>query len=489
MRYVLPRIGDVFFLSIFAGALLLAPRMLNIDSDLGRHLTLGNYILNQHKIPLTDILSHTKSGESRPPYEWLSQFLFALAYRLLGLDGVALLVSLVLAIAFTFVYADAIRRSGLPILALMIAILSTGASSVHWLPRPHIFTFFMLAIWLESLERLRMGKRIPLWQFPVIMLVWANLHGGFVFGFLAWVAYLAGLIIERFLKNASATAEIKKNLIVVGPMSLAASIVTPSGWGNWRGVLSNSSIYILNRTIETMSPGFHQKGFWPYFLLVLLCIAVPLLSKNRPATSHIFLLMGFSALGFVMARNIPLFALTATPILAMESRKLLDHSQSWLKIEMRIIEIERTICGRIWPVVGALAIMFLFSVHFARTKETLSHFNASLFPVSAADWLSENPQSGNMFNEFNWGGYLLFRLWPGQRVFLDSQTDFYGEELVRAYEEILSARGDWEEALAKYDVGWAIIRPTSDLGLTLRKEENWEILYEDNVAVIFKKVK
>ena len=92
--------------------------MLNTDGDLGRHLTLGRTILASHEIPTRDILSFTKAGEPRPAYEWLAQVLLAAAYNALGLDGVVILTALVIAASFAVVYADSVKRSGAPILAL-----------------------------------------------------------------------------------------------------------------------------------------------------------------------------------------------------------------------------------------------------------------------------------------------------------------------------------------------------------------------------------
>src|SRR5512138_3641789 len=105
---MLPRLHDLLFIVVLAGGLLLGTRMLNTDSDLGRHLVLGNYILDERRVPTTDILSYTKAGEPRPPYEWLSQVMFALADRLLGLDGVVLLTALAIGAAFTLVFAEAL---------------------------------------------------------------------------------------------------------------------------------------------------------------------------------------------------------------------------------------------------------------------------------------------------------------------------------------------------------------------------------------------
>ena len=177
-----PSLGDLLFVAVFILALSFGSQMLSLDSDLGRHLTIGNYILDHRIIPNRDLFSHTLSNEARPPYEWLSQILFALANRLLGLDGVILFTASMIAIAFYLVFIFTSRGGGSLIIAFSITILAIGASSIHWLPRPHIITFLLLAIWIEFLEQLRKGRPVHLFTFPLIMLFWANLHGGFVFG-------------------------------------------------------------------------------------------------------------------------------------------------------------------------------------------------------------------------------------------------------------------------------------------------------------------
>ncbi|HEX2697958.1 MAG TPA: hypothetical protein VHM28_09630, partial [Anaerolineales bacterium] len=101
--------------------------MLNLDSDLGRHLILGRIILDTHQIPSRDLLSFTKAGQPRPPYEWLAQILFATAYKWLDLDGVILLTALVIAAAFMLLYIDTAQRTKKPIISLVIVIWSVAA--------------------------------------------------------------------------------------------------------------------------------------------------------------------------------------------------------------------------------------------------------------------------------------------------------------------------------------------------------------------------
>ena len=114
-------------------------------------------------------------------------------------------------------------------------------------------------------------------------------------------------------------------------------------------------------------------------------------------------------------------------------------------------------------------------------------FDPSRFPVRAVDWLSVHPQSGNVFNEFTWGGYILFRLWPEQRVFIDGQTDFYGVELVKDYLTLLNARTGWETLLEKYRIDWALLPRDAPLVGMLEQNPQWKVLYEDGVSTLIRR--
>jgi hypothetical protein len=126
--------------------------------------------------------------------------------------------------------------------------------------------------------------------------------------------------------------------------------------------------------------------------------------------------------------------------------------------------------------------MFFANQHL-RTQQTVFHFNPRVFPVQAMNWLEAHPQDGRMLNEFNWGGYILYRSWPQQLVFLDSQSDFYGEAFMKKYEQIISARGDWASLLRNYQVDWVIIPPDLPLSKELTKQ-GWKTAYQDQTAVI-----
>ena len=478
----LPSLGDVLFISILSITFVLGGRMLGIDSDLGRHLAIGEFIIQTGSIPTTDFLSHTRAGEPRPPYEWASQVLLAGAYRLGGMSAVILLTGLVIAATFTLLYREAVRRTGLPLLGALLIILAAGASSIHWLPRPHIFTFLFLTLWIILLDRHKGSEWVLIIRASLLMAIWANFHAGFIFGLLAWLAYLAESLWERLLKGGGMV----RTMLLVGGCGAVSSIVTPDGWRNWSALLSNNSAHILGGTLETASPNFHEAGMLPFLLLLLLVIVLPPLSKVEIRPAHIFLAAGMAVGALLVARNIPLFAVSAVFILSPCLKALAGSFRRWSDTEARILLIHQRITGHGWKVAFALAVGG--GILFAPASYTaLNHrFNPGIFPVEAADWIRTNPQQGNMFNAFNWGGYLEYALDPRPPVFLDSQTDFYGEELIREYEQVIKLADGWLDVLDNYDVQWAILPKDWQLAGALQRE-GWHPVYTDNTAVILKR--
>jgi hypothetical protein len=482
---VLPAIEDIIFIAILSMSFLFGPRMLSIDSDLGRHLTIGNYILQTRTIPINNILSYTKENESRPPYEWAAQTAFAATYNLLGLDGVILLCSLIIATTFAYLYTISAGLTKLPVISMSIIFLAAIASSIHWLPRPHIFTFLFLTIWTSLLETARKTQVGSIYVLPFIMLLWANFHGGFVFGFLVWFAYFAGEILEWIISRGKAPQQIVK-LSKIGLLSLGVSVITPDGWGNWLALLGNNSKYIIRNTIETMPPDFSQAGTWPFIILLILVIVLPITAHTRPHASKIFLVAGMTISALYMARNIPLFAIISIPFISEYAKSFSERAATWSKFEARIYLLQESIHSKLWPIVVTIGFIFFIGIRSSQFPESTYSFNASVFPVQAANWLKEHPQSGNMFNEFNWGGYLEFRLWPQQLVFVDSQSDFYGESIIREYQKVVSADQGWENVIKKYDISWVIAEKNSLISAKLALLDTWILIYQDTTTVIFR---
>jgi hypothetical protein len=158
------------------------------------------------------------------------------------------------------------------------------------------------------------------------------------------------------------------------------------------------------------------------------------------------------------------------------------HFQPLERVEVTLRHMENQTRGRLWPILIALLIGILVLLG---PMGKSNRFAPSVFPVDAVRWLETNPQSGRMFNAFDWGGYILFHLWPEHKVFIESQTDVTGE-VTRQYETIVTLQEGWEDLLQQHNIRWAILPPDWPLTHELIAQ-GWDAIYQDPVAVILVK--
>src|SRR5215213_10376252 len=304
VRLFFPRLSAVLFIILFSSALTLGPRMLNIDGDLPRHLLMGKFVLEKGAPPAQEIFSYVYENRPYVAQEWLAGVIFYTANLLVGLNGVVLLAGILIAGAFTVLYAEAVSQNKELALTLLLMILGALVTSIHWVTRPHLFTMLFLAIWLILTDRLYRGIRVRLWIFPTLMLFWANIHGEFIAGFLVLIAYIAGWFWTYLFARSTTALETGKNLGLVALISFAVCNISPAGFRTWSivfGYITNR--YLLSRIAETRPPDFTQTEYWP--LLILLGISIYLLVTKRDKFSppQFFLLAGFGIMSLLSARN------------------------------------------------------------------------------------------------------------------------------------------------------------------------------------------
>jgi hypothetical protein len=274
---------------------------------------------------------------------------------------------------------------------------------------------------------------------------------------------------------------------LIGIISFAVTFINPVGGHLWEtsfGFVGNR--YLVSHTQEYLPPFFHDPSTWPFLIMLTLIIFALGVKVKRLPFAQILLLSGWSAMALYSARNIPLFAIVTAPILSTIVTGLFSETSRWQKLEKNIFHTDQKLRGGVWVVVYTLLILVFLSTPTAQNYNT---YDESIFPVEAIDWLEENPQDGNIFNHFPWGGYLLYRQWPGLLVFIDGQTDFYGEELTREYEQVITLDENWEQVLEKYQVDWFLIPQNSILADALSENSGWQTLYTDHTALIFKRNK
>jgi hypothetical protein len=318
------------------------------------------------------------------------------------------------------------------------------------------------------------------------MLIWANTHGAFIAGFVVLGAYFAEWALMYLSGSSDKTHGMR--IAAIGLASLAVTFINPSGYHLWEtsiGYITNN--YLVSHTVEYMSPDFQNFSTWP-FLLIIVYGLFSLSGSERIPTRQSLLLAGWATMAMFSMRNIPLFAIITAPIFA----RLLQTQAGKLKwvdnVDKTLNKVDHQLKGAAWPIVVVMSTAFALHTNIPLDVDKKGiRFDPQVFPVNAIEWLKTHPQNGNVFNHFTWGGYILYETWPGYPVFIDGQTDFYGEPLTREYETVISLNDGWENVLNKYNVNWAIVETNSVITNALANEQHWEILFQDETATILRK--
>ena len=477
---IIPRTRDMLFVSIFISVLLMGQRMLNLDGDLPRHLVVGKYIQENGTIPITELFIYPYLGQPFVSHEWLTDVIFHILYSRWKLAGIIVFSALLLSSTFTLLYDSVSRKLRLYLPVLLLVVWGAGVTSVNWAARPHLVSMFLLVIWLLWAEELSHNKDFQIWRFPVLMLAWSNLHGEFIAGILVLVAYAVGWLMDYIFDRPSTNLEIGKKTWLALILSTLVSLINPSGVGPWTtilGFLNNQ--YLKSRIAETHAPSFQNADLRIFFGLLIFSIFLLAIKKGRISTGNALLLTGFSFMGIVAIRNAHLFGIVAPFVL---SETLVGTKKFPLvsRLEMAIQMMEDRIKGIFWIVICSILLGTT-----AMTNDTLRdfyQFKEPFFPVRAVEWLKDNHQQGNMFNELNWGGYISLQLWPYQIPFIDSMSDTIGD-VTRQYETVISLADGWEGIFKKYNISQAIIPPQSTLAEELIAQ-GWEVEYQDETAII-----
>lgn len=487
-RLLIPRMEYIFLAATFWGIAASGPKILNLDGDLPRHLLVGQLTLQNASVSTVDIFSFRTTGFPSYPHEWLAQVLLAIPYKIFGLNGVILLVALLITLTFAIVLRTA-REISTPLTALIFTALALSVSTIHILPRPHIFTYLFVVIWIYFMEKVRTGQSRGWWFFPVIMLFWVNTHGMFLLGILIWMAYVIGDIFDQGVRDWWQSKE-SRFVFIGGLTSIPVTFLSPSGPSIWKSIFElGSNAYITSRIPEYQSANFHLPGTWPFILMLGLLIIGLGLNTKKLQLSSILLLAGFSMLALYSSRMIPIFAIIVAPIASetFSNWLLSDKPQSrFSKMEAFIQNMEMQSGGIIWILTTVVIVTGLFASGATIDPQNKGNvFDTQVFPVDAVHWLKDHQQNGHMLNDFNWGGYILLETWPEYQIFMDGHTHIYGEALTREYEQVITTSQGWKLVLEKYQIKWAIL-PSSSLLATTLSSQGWEVLYNDETAVILR---
>jgi hypothetical protein len=506
LRFVVPSAADLLFIALVLGLSCgVMGRVLLRDSDVGWHIRNGEQMLLSHAITRTDSFSSTMSGHTWYAWEWLYDLLIAAIHHVFGLNGVVFFTAAVIAATFALSLKFALRRGGNLVITFFLLILSLGASAVHFLTRPHVLSWLFAVIWFELLDSAasthHAGKRL-LWL-PIIMILWANLHGGFVLGLLLLATYLIGGAIE-YLAGAEQRPRIGgwlKSLGGITALTFAASFVNPYTYHLHVHIYQYlSDRFLMNQISEFLSPDFHGAAQQCFAVLLIAAIATMASTRGRLGASRLLVLLLAAYSGLYATRNLPtsslLITLVIAPVLSAAVGQATGSAKivSWLRhlfsavssFGFRMQKLDTELRGHIF-IVLTLAVGLWACLHhgrFGSTQLINAQFDEGRFPVQASNYIARHDIHEPIFSLDYWGGYLIYRLYPNTKVVVDDRHDLYGDQFIKNYLKIVLVQPSFAEELDQMKIAWVLVPRWSSLANVLRLTQNWTAVHEDGTAVL-----
>ncbi len=455
------------------------------DPDFWWHIRIGRWMVENGRLPSTDIFTYTVPNHVWTDHEYFTEILMWLIYSSTGAIGIGIFFGLITYAGFYLMYRQ-VRREPFVMVGVGLALGAVAGAPI-WGPRAQMITFALTCLELYWLQGYLSGRSRALQLIPLLMALWANLHGGWVIGFV-WlgVAFMAELIGWAWNPSNPAHRAHVRFLALITAASAVAVLATPHGFSLYLYPFQTVASAAQEKLIvEWFSPDFHQPFLRPFELMVFLLIVG--FALRRPSLYDVLLSLVALALALQSVRNVALFVAATTPVL------IRSYSEYWKEISAARGWKLRLPTRRIFALITALALLVVTlatTVHIVN-EISPSHqksLTASNYPEGAADWLAAHPEVGTkMYNQYGWGGYLDYRLYPqpNRRVFIFGEAALMGDDLLNDYEDIQTLRSNWRTLLDKYGVDYVVYNRGEALANVLVTDPGWKIVYQDSVAVIY----
>jgi len=499
IRWVTPSVADLIFVATLC-VLVFTPLSVRLlgDAGIGWHIRTGQQILATHSVPHVDPFSSTMAGKPWFAWEWLYDTVVGELEAQLSLNGVVWFTAVVIAAVFAWTFRLLIARETQICIAVALVLLALSASTIHFLARPHVLSWLFTLAWfwiLDSSDRDGSALSRRLWLLPPMMLLWVNIHGGWLMGFVLLGIFLLSALWTRFrtkenrledsLQKIAAVKRARK-LAWITLFSAVASLGNPYGWKLHAHVYTYlSNRFLMDHIDEFQSPNFHLIAQRCFLVLLLVTLAALALRGRELRMSHGLTVLFAVYAGLYASRNIPVSAL----LLVMIIGPLLSSNKSSSGFFHRMRAMESKIRGHLWP---ALAILFTLYIAAGRGRldSTLlmnAHFDPHRMPIDAVNYIVNHDVKGPILSLDYWGGYLIYRLHPKEKIVLDDRHDLYGPDFFKSYLELIHAEPGWDDFLQQHQASCIVVPTQSPLATVLTESGDWKPIYSDTTAVVFTK--
>lgn len=464
----------------------------DITQDLGRHVVLGEYIVTHSEVPKTNILSYTNTEFPFINHHWLSEVIFYFVYKAGGSIGLQMLSGFLAVLAFASIYFTALRKSNLLIL-MVSSLLFLGILFQRIYVRPELFSFFFLSLFVSILSFYR--EKYTKWVFLLIPLelLWVNMHIYFITGVIIVGMFVMDELwrerknIHGYFAKKERLNHHTRMLALCFSGVIVATLCNPNGLHGALYPFTVFTNYGLN-VGENFTIFYHQTRFnYPaiiFFEVAAITLILGLLLNYKKTTLLEWLIsISFIILGASSLRNMPLFVFAAFPLFT-----------SVVTIFYKTVRKKQKIIKHIGTPFLCIVIVVLFFLNIGIiSKSNADDSQVKKDQQAAVDFFEENQLTGPIFNNFESGDYLSYRLFPDEKVFIDARPEAYPVSFIQQVyvpmhrDNVIFKRED-----SKYHFNTLFLTYTaSESFYSLIKnrisDREWQLVYLNSEAVIFVK--
>jgi len=458
------------------------------DPDIFWHLVTGQWMVDHHQLVSQDIFTFSVHGKRWIDPEYTTEIIAYLLFKAGGLTLVSLAFAAVTFTGFLLIWRRVRLEMSNPVIAAVLIGVAGLAGAPVWGPRPQMITFAFTCLELLWLDRYLRGRSRAIYWLPLVMVAWANLHGGFLFGLvpLGVAAFVEAI---HWIRRVDGDEHKRRtrNLVLVFVGCCVAAVLNPHGINLYGYVIQPQFSGVQQNFIaEWQSPNFHvlqERGLEVMLLLIPVAFAL-----RRPSLWDVCLTLVVSYAALAAVRHSTLFIAAETPLL------IWSFSAGWKRMPQasRVVEwiAPRATAVRIASAAVLVIAVVGTGVFVRSTLSGQTRATAANFPVGAADWLASHPKVGTrMFNQYGWGGYLIFRFFPdpNRRVFSFGEATLVGTAVMQQVSDVELGNPDWQRIFADSAIDYVIDVPGAPAVLALEEDSQWTKVYDDGLAVIMVK--
>lgn len=463
----------LFFISLIILCWIYSIRFFDIDFDLWARLAVGKVFFSFGQVMMHDPFSFTLQKDMWIDHEWGSSVIFHVIANYFGDTGLVVLKIAVLSMLFFFIHkiiALKDEKNSYNIfyfLILLLAIHNGFASTV----RCQIFTFLLFGFWLISLENIRLGKNKYLWVFPLSMLLWANLHGGFMAG----IGLLGVYGIGEFLNKKPW----KKYFLILIP-TILVTLINPYGFEYWK-YIADAVTMARSHVVEWQPTRLFEGAvtLWLGFKILLTMTIAAIgfdFFKNKFKNIDITKLLVIAAMLFMALKHIkhqPFFVIAAGSLIYSDCYIMIETLKA--KLKFNLTEKARNISG----IFGYSLVIILGFLVIAGTNHQIT-VPDSKYPIFEVEFIKKNNLKGNLAAPFNWGSYLAYKLYPDCLISIDGRyEEVYPNETEYMATNFLYVRDkNWYELANNYNLDILLLRRKDKSYALIKEKPEWrEVFY------------